>query len=267
MTTLLVTLLMSVALIVSNCDAILNPAEEELQIYRTRNLALHRILARDCQQTANANRRQLGDQDNVMANLEVAKGAHSILLSRLIECRKAQGEQSTALMPPATQSTASTITSAQTTQSTSSTTTSAPSKPIECLSTTSYTESWRMDHNGSNIVPVSPPFLYNGYACDLQMTITDWFRFAGEAGTRMLNTCPKYQSCGARWPLWTDEPMPTVVGVRSKIIVYGSSETNCRRKTYTVEVMRCSWDTDHDLIYKQITNSGAGCQTAFCGMM
>ena len=92
----------------------------------------------------------------------------------------------------------------------------------------------------------------------------------------MLNKCPKKYSCGSYIGMWTDEDMPTDIGVSTNVTVYGSVSTdysnNCKRHTIQVEVMRCSL-IDHDFIYRPINNRYYGtkypesCEFAFCGMM
>ena len=94
-------------------------------------------------------------------------------------------------------------------------------------------------------------------------------------GSQLLNKCPKRNSCGTVFPMWTDEDMPKVIGVPTNVTVYGSSlsdlSSNCKDDTIQVEVMRCSL-IDHDLIYRYIDGPYKNkypdtCNLAFCGMM
>ena len=51
----------------------------------------------------------------------------------------------------------------------------------------------------------------------------EWFRFAGDAGTRMPETCVSPGYCGAESPGWLNGKHPTEIGappVRSKICFY-----------------------------------------------
>ena len=86
----------------------------------------------------------------------------------------------------------------------------------------------------------------------------------------MLNKCPRGYSCGTSLPVWTDEPMPTIIGIPTIITAYGSASLNyitkCKIFTTQVEVMRCSLTTDHDLIYRYRGIHVDSCSTAFCGM-
>ena len=144
-------------------------------------------------------------------------------------------------------------------------TTRPPTQPFDCQQAVSYTQSWRRDHKGSNIKPGG---LYSsgGYACDLNINSPQWFRFSGAAGTHMLDSCPKRKSCGAYYPLWTDERMPTQIGVEAIVKVYGV-DVGCKTLTRSIKVMRCSWNSPHDLIYKQTNDYTHNCIEAFCGMM
>ena len=54
--------------------------------------------------------------------------------------------------------------------------------PQECLSARNLSESWRLDHSGSDIKGGGPK-AYNGWACDLRKDF-GWFRFVGAAGKK-----------------------------------------------------------------------------------
>ena len=88
----------------------------------------------------------------------------------------------------------------------------------------------------------------------------------------MLNTCPPTYSCGTGYPLWTDEEAPDDKLSPATIDVYGSNykpgdpPSHCNLDTYHVEVMKCSLDTDYDLIYRYIDRDFIVCAGAFCGM-
>lgn len=83
----------------------------------------------------------------------------------------------------------------------------------------------------------------------------------------MLNKCPKMYSCGTRVPIWTDDVMPTSVGVPTAISAYQqTSNDQCPGPHFALEVVRCSWKTEHDLVYRQVVASYHTCSTAFCGM-
>ena len=84
----------------------------------------------------------------------------------------------------------------------------------------------------------------------------------------MLNSCPAYKSCGARYPIWTKDAMPTEVGVKTVIYAQEVHPYECEHNSIKMHVMRCSWNTSHDFIYKYIPNDyyEYSCDRAFCGM-
>ena len=62
--------------------------------------------------------------------------------------------------------------------------------------------------------------------------------------------------------------MPKALTVEAEVDVYGSSGDNCKSFTRKLSVIRCTWDTSHDFIYRKVGDyDTAGYQTAFCGMM
>ena len=127
------------------------------------------------------------------------------------------------------------------------------------------TDSWRKDAHGANAKP-GGPHSKDGYACDFHGNSSQWFRFTGGAGNEMLNSCPKENSCGTAIPFWSDERMPKALAREATVTVYGASGDNCKKYVREVKVIRCSWDTSHDLIYKQTAKLDTDCKEAFCGM-
>ena len=96
-------------------------------------------------------------------------------------------------------------------------------------------------------------------------------------GNRILNKCPKHNSCGTASPYWTDGVVPAYVGVSTNITAYMSysstgNDEDCKwykgSNNIQLEVMRCSL-TEHDVIYKYSGIIGYLniCFHAFCGMM
>ena len=87
-------------------------------------------------------------------------------------------------------------------------------------------------------------------------------------GNRLLHQCPRRFSCGTVTPLWSDDALPNQVGVPTTINVYGSGpngECKYPPATIKVNVMRCSLETSHDLIYQYIGSYYNTCAAAFCG--
>lgn len=148
-------------------------------------------------------------------------------------------------------------------------TTNLPPQIDGCTTATNLTQFWRVDANGSNYKPGGSRSSY-GYACDLHPDM-QWFRFSREAGNSMLSTCPPLYSCGSYQPYWTDDYMPTEIGVPTQIQVYKVRKNNCRSFPRPVMVMRCSWNTNYDLVYKDIYSSTSNghhnpCSSTFCSM-
>ena len=85
-------------------------------------------------------------------------------------------------------------------------------------------------------------------------------------GRRMLNTCPPVLSCGTYHPIWTDEEAPADVFCIATINTYAVDPNECKKFTHEVQVMRCSLDTEYDLIYRFIGEYRSSCARAFCGM-
>ena len=83
----------------------------------------------------------------------------------------------------------------------------------------------------------------------------------------MLDSCPPRKSCGTEIPYWTDATMPTTVGVEEHVRVYGVAAKGCKSgEGHEIKVMRCSWNSPHDFIYKTVSTYYGTCNEAFCGM-
>ena len=83
----------------------------------------------------------------------------------------------------------------------------------------------------------------------------------------MLNFCPPMRSCGTYFPMWTDEEAPAEVLSLATISAYGRYyDVDCKHYIFDVQVMRCSLDTDYDLIYRLNGDYMSACGFAFCGM-
>lgn len=135
---------------------------------------------------------------------------------------------------------------------------------LACATATNLTESWRVDHTGADFKPHTANS-DSGYACDFTKNL-EWFRFTGAAGSVMLDRCPKYQSCGAKYPYWTNERVPAAVGVPYTIKAYGVFGECSDDFTIKMLIMRCS-SSVNDIIYRQISEFYDSCSSAFCGAM
>ena len=91
------------------------------------------------------------------------------------------------------------------------------------------------------------------------------FVFCLHAGNRMANTCPKMHSCGTINPIWSDEEPPPDALIISNMLAYLVDWNNCRSQTLALEVMRCSLESEYDLIYKYLgPYQPQNCASAFC---
>ncbi|XP_067930313.1 uncharacterized protein [Watersipora subatra] len=142
---------------------------------------------------------------------------------------------------------------------------SSPVLAPECLTATNFTRAWRSDINQTDIRPGFGEHSIDGYSCDLHNDL-EWFRFTEAAGNRLLDTCPPWKTCGTNYPIWSDAELPTQVGVASTIFVYVREQYDCRDQAKKALVIRCSWDTDNDLIYKYDSTKYSTCSIGFCGM-
>ena len=85
----------------------------------------------------------------------------------------------------------------------------------------------------------------------------------------MLNSCPPPWSCGTINPFWSDGELPKIIGVNTTVNVYLSGGGKCKYWTRPLHVIRCSWDTDYDVIYKYGSDDdydSSTCSIAFCSM-
>ena len=299
---LVVALLVVTVLLVTESSLIKGSVEEDIQILEVKIRVLHDLLAKDCP-SYNSRAKRQADTEN-QRHLDVQMIVYDKLFKKWIECQNsklATPSTSTSKLQlttgrmkfnatgkvtsPTTErkgfTTRPTLTTEQqtpkstmqlatpTTESTVTTnvkqTTDFPSTH-PCKQAVNYTQSWRRDHSGSDIRPGGPNSA-NKYACDFHRRSTQWFRFSGAAGTHMLDSCPKYLSCGTNIPYWTNQRMPQEVGVETAVKVYGVLADNCRWFTASIQVMRCSIKTANDFIYRQTTNYSYPCGEAFCGMM
>ncbi|XP_067930443.1 oncoprotein-induced transcript 3 protein-like [Watersipora subatra] len=210
---------------------------------------LHQLLQKECKTEQLQRVKRALSAEIKETKLFVEKVLYEQMVRMLIECRQSIAH------PTAVHGT--TLEPSTTTQL-STTTIEVVPQPLECQSARNLTEAWRMDHEGREMYPNS---IVN---CDNSLNQT-WFRFIGEAGTRMLNKCPPLQSCGSHVAIWTDSAHPTEVAVESSGMTYGSWTSGCKTsgRTFSLKIMKCS-NEPSDFIYKStITN---GCSMSFCGM-
>ena len=84
----------------------------------------------------------------------------------------------------------------------------------------------------------------------------------------VLDVCPQEKSCGSLKPMWTDQRMPKAIHVPTTVDLHISYNGNCFWKTLSnkLEVIRCSWDTSSDIIYRIVGSHDSVCSSTVCGM-
>ena len=254
MRVVLVVVVLAAICVSFNSSALLDESEErQLNFYRAQVRITSEILISEECPSFTAQKQE--DIQNTTSQIDKLKSLSDQLLQILVECRRKRNNIGETTAKPTT----------PTIVSSTKVATTKP-QPTECQNAVNYTESWRRDHLGTNVRPIGL-HSQRGYACDLGVSSNFWFRFTGEAGNQMLNKCPRIRSCGAFKPLWTDEKMPDAIGVETDVKVYGVGRLKCKQLTLVVKAMRCSWNTDYDIIFKQTTNVKRNCYYSFCGSM
>lgn len=215
----------------------------QLERHRAKNRILHdTLISENCTDPAgDVTRRELPktSRDGILYELE--EKFQEELIQMLIKCRKEK--LSTSTTPTTTSTTART----------------GRLNPQECHRAVALTDSWRRDINGSGLNA-------GKYNCDTRWMIESgrpWFRFSGEAGNHLLNSCPPQFSCGTNVGLWSDEPMPGNIGIVTAITAYGSFYKNCKQFNKSVSVIRCSYALG-DFVYRY--DGDEHCDFGFCGM-
>lgn len=84
-----------------------------------------------------------------------------------------------------------------------------------------FDESWRKDPHGLYLKPNGLP------NCDMGMS-GYWFRFSGDAGSRLADSCRPDGSCGTNIAIWSDDVMPTQAGEEKSITAYASYTQRCK---------------------------------------
>ena len=235
------------------------PTNRKLEQLRKLTDIIHEKLITENCLNEEKNKRNLMETSSDGVQLEAQSELYQHLVDLLIACRKAKQETTTTPITTTKTMTETTETSttAPTTTPKTTTTTSAP-LPVECVNAINLTESWRKDHNGSNI--------NGGSNCDTRDMINSgrpWFRISGNAGSKLLNRCPPKDSCGTEAALWSDSTMPSAIGVVTSVTAQGSYG-NCNQYPRQVSVMRCS-SAPSDFVYRYDDSSEA-CNIGFCGM-
>ncbi|XP_074612974.1 uncharacterized protein LOC141871838 isoform X2 [Acropora palmata] len=77
--------------------------------------------------------------------------------------------------------------------------------------------------------------------CDDTTKLLGWYRFGGEAGTQMADTCVSMRHCGARYPGWLSGGHPSVSdgAVLRKVCFTGYRGSCCRYSTF-ISIRNCN---------------------------
>ena len=94
--------------------------------------------------------------------------------------------------------------------------------------------------------------------CDNGLT-KGWYRFEGDAGTRMLTTCVNKNRCATHSPGWLYGAHPTMEESKVKRVVYFGASPNCESYHQIIKVKNCSSYYVYEL------DRTSGCNQRFCG--
>ena len=170
--------------------------KQELFLCQVKLRSLHQLLSSECPKFTETKCGIVGEL-LIPYHLEVARKSYATLMNDLIDCRrnnlqKARNQSSTTASKYITVTALKVVPNPTTAVTTTTTAVSKlatmPPQLFECLTATNLTQSWRLDHEGSDIRP-GGPHSYDGYACDFHKNL-QWFRFSGEGGK-----CSAHFSC------------------------------------------------------------------------
>ena len=90
-----------------------------------------------------------------------------------------------------------------------------------------------------------------------------WYRFQGDAGRKMMTTCPSINKCGGRSPAWLNDDHPTVAQgiVKKKVCIRESEPGDCCVNFYFIDVKNCG----SYFIYKLLPFVFSRCIYRYCG--
>ena len=95
---------------------------------------------------------------------------------------------------------------------------------------------WR---NYQNLTDAKRKYDYEtvNFKCD--NTLNGWYRFQGDAGTKMVTTCPLEFRCDAAYPIWLSGGHPTVAeGTVTRNVCINKSA--CCAIFFPIQVKNCS---------------------------
>ena len=99
---------------------------------------------------------------------------------------------------------------------------------LECLS---YSELTNVERRLTAAIDVS--------LCDVHSLVPGWFRFHGDAGTKMPTFCPPRRSCGTHVPGWLNGAHPTMAEGQVTRQVCFHWDYGCCQWTINIQVRNC----------------------------
>ena len=68
-----------------------------------------------------------------------------------------------------------------------------------------------------------------------------WYRYQGDAGRRMMTTCPSIKKCGGTFSAWLNDDHPTVAqgSVKKKVCIRKFEPGDCCVNSYFTDVKNC----------------------------
>ena len=101
---------------------------------------------------------------------------------------------------------------------------------------------------------------YKGSVRLCDKDLKGWYRFEGDAGTRMPTTCVDMHKCGTAFPGWLDGTHPTVaVGEVDRYVCFSAFPHDCCYDRKLIKVKNCS----SYYVYK--LGATHGCDLRYCG--
>ncbi len=113
--------------------------------------------------------------------------------------------------------------------------------PVCYLPYMTFSKSYRRESVGNQL----------GYCDKDKVDGTSWYRFnlsSGENG--VLQTCPKYETCGTGQPIWMVGEHPTQYGDIKDVTMAASNGDNCHRDSGPAQVTKCHVDGEDFFLYK-----------------
>ena len=94
-------------------------------------------------------------------------------------------------------------------------------------------------------------------------TLNGWYRFQGDAGRKMMTTCPSINKCGGRFSAWLNDDHPTVAqgSVKKKVCVRKFEPGDCCPDFYFTYVKNCG----SYFFYKLLSYPFFDCDFRYCG--